>query len=75
MPPLEFNIRRKNRQPERLGWVPGISHVAGDKPPRMHWRTYNRLFQEYITQSTATLGIMAEQMGLMTDRLEGMRLR
>ena len=73
--PGDRALRRANRLREQLGWVPGIAHGLGDRPPRMHWRTYNRLFLEYITQSTAALGIMAEQMGLMTDRLEEMSLR
>ena len=33
-------IRRADKLRDRLGWVAGIVHGAGDKPKGMHWRTF-----------------------------------
>lgn len=73
--PGDRALRQANRLRERLGWVPGIAHGAGDKPARMHWRTYNRMCLEYYSQSNKVFASMAEQMGLLTGRLEEISLR
>lgn len=73
--PGDRALRRANKLRQQLGWVPGIAHGAGDRPARMHWRTYNRLRLEYFRQSNAVFASMAEQMGLLTVRLASVRLQ
>ena len=38
--PNDRCIRRADKLRDRLGWVAGIVHGAGDKPKGMHWRTF-----------------------------------
>ena len=42
--PLDRSIRRIRNIHLRLGGGPSIRDPFPDKPPRMHWRTYGRLF-------------------------------
>lgn len=39
--------RQAERIRERLGWPPGIANANGEKPTRMHWRTYMLLRDQH----------------------------
>ena len=44
--PLDRSIRRARNIRARLGGGPSILDLFPEKPPRMHWRTYGRLFNK-----------------------------
>lgn len=44
---------RADKLRERLGWMPGILNAEGGKPKGMHWRTYWRLYQSVIAETSA----------------------
>lgn len=54
----------------RLGWVAGILNPEGGKPKGMHWRTYERLTNEYHHHVNRALAGMSEMLGLTMERLE-----
>jgi hypothetical protein len=46
--PADRAVRRADRLRARLGWPGGVLEGAGwGKPRGMHWRTYERLCDEY----------------------------
>lgn len=63
-------FRRVDTMRKRLGWQPGILNPAGQKPKGMHWRTYWRLFQEYLQLTDAGLEILARDVGIIGNRLD-----
>lgn len=67
-------MRRADTIRRRLGWGAGIANPEGDKPKGMHWRTYERLKAEYAAFANASWAGMAERLGLMNRRLNGLGL-
>lgn len=54
----------------RLGWPPGVLNRAGGKPKGMHWRTYHRLFLEYLNLADVALEGLSRDLGLVNGRLD-----
>ena len=67
-------MRRADTIRRRLGWGAGIANPEGGKPKGMHWRTFERLKAEYAAFANASWAGMAERLGLMNRRLEGLGL-
>lgn len=67
-------MRRADTIRLRLGWGAGIANPEGGKPKGMHWRTFERLKAEYAAFTNASFAGMAERLGLMKRRLEGLGL-
>ena len=65
-------MRRADTIRRRLGWKAGIANPKGDKPKGMHWRTFERLTAEHDTYVSASLAGMAQRLGLMNRRLNGL---
>ncbi len=65
-------IRRYNTIRRRLGWKPGFLNGYGGKPTGMHWRTFERLRAEHDAFVSASLAGMAERLGEVTRRLDGL---
>ena len=63
--------RGANRLRKKLGWEPGILNGPGSKPKGMHWRTCERLLARHEGLIGIALAGMAEKMGLLQGRLEG----
>lgn len=55
-----------------LGWEPGILNGTGWKPKGMHWRTFERLKAEHDAFVNASLVGMAERLGMVNRRLNGL---
>lgn len=59
---------RADKLRDRLGWEAGILNGNGEKPKRMHWRTFERLEAEHDTLVNQTLaGVMAKFGALAKD--------
>ena len=56
----------------RLGWQAGILNPAGGKPKGMHWKTYQRLTNDYCTEAHRAMAGMSARLGLTMGRLEKM---
>ena len=54
----------------RLGWVPGIANLPGDKPKGMHWKTYRLLTTAYYVEAQQAMAGMSLRMGSVVNRLE-----
>lgn len=67
-------MRRADTIRLRLGWGAGVANPEGGKPKGMHWRTFERLKAEYAAFTNASFAGMAERLGLMKRRLEGLGL-
>jgi hypothetical protein len=67
-------MRRADTIRRLLGWGAGIANPEGGKPKGMHWRTYERLKAEYAAFANASWAGMAERLGLMNRRLDGLGL-
>ena len=67
-------MRRADTIRRQLGWGAGIANPPGEKPKGMHWRTYTRLLDQYHAFASASWAGMAERLGLMNRRLEGLGL-
>lgn len=67
-------MRRADTIRRRLGWEAGIANPEGGKPKGMHWRTFERLKAEHDAFANASWAGMAERLGLMNRRLEGLGL-
>jgi hypothetical protein len=65
-------MRRADTIRRRLGWGAGIANPEGGKPKGMQWRTYKRLKAEYAAFASASWAGMAERLGLMNRRLDGL---
>jgi hypothetical protein len=65
-------MRRADTIRRRLGWGAGIANPEGGKPKGMHWRTFERMKAEYAAFANASWAGMAERLGLMNRRLEGL---
>lgn len=65
-------IRRADTIRARLGWHPGIAFPKGDKPKGMHWRTFERLKAEHDAFANASWAGVAERLGLVSRRLDGL---
>jgi len=63
-------FRRANAIRARLGWASGILSLDGDKPPRMHWRTFQRLRAELDVLTNALLGILGEWLDRAEERVD-----
>ncbi|MDT3708298.1 MAG: hypothetical protein ROZ09_15880 [Thiobacillus sp.] len=57
------NIRKK------LGGSANLTMAFPDKPKGMHWRTYWGLYNRGTTLERQSMILMAEQLGLLNDRL------
>ena len=66
--------RRADRIRDRLGWEPGMLNGNGCKPKGMHWRTFQRLQAEHNAFVQASLAGMAQRLGLVNRRLDGLGL-
>ena len=66
--------RRADNLRDRLGWVPGVIHGAGDKPKGMHWQTFWRLMAIYNDHERQTLAGMAVKLDRLKGRLGRMGL-
>jgi hypothetical protein len=64
-------MRRADAIRQRLGWGAGIANPPGGKPKGMHWRTYERLKAEHDAFARVSWKGVAERIGLMNQRLEG----
>jgi hypothetical protein len=64
--------RRADTIRRRLGWEPGILNGPGWKPKGMHWRTFERLKAEHDAFVNASLVGMAERLGMVNRRLNGL---
>lgn len=64
--------RRADTIRRRLGWEPGILNGPGWKPKGMHWRTFERLRSKHDYFVTASLAGMAERLGMVNRRLNGL---
>jgi hypothetical protein len=64
--------RRADNIRMRLGWHPGIANPTGGKPKGMHWRTYSRLMAEYSTFAQTSWAGMAERLGMLAKKTEGL---
>lgn len=64
--------RRADSIRRRLGWEPGMLNGPGRKPKGMHWRTFERLRSEHDDFVTASLAGMAERLGIVNRRLDGL---
>ena len=67
-------VRRADTIRRRLGWGAGIANPIGDKPKGMHKRTYLRLLNEYNNFAKDAWEGVAERLGLINRRLEGLGL-
>ena len=67
-------MRRADRIRDKLGWSGSILSGCGDKPKGMHWRTYDRLSQEYDAIKGQAVSGLAEKLGITTE-LQAMRQR
>lgn len=56
--------RKADRIRRKLGWKVGILNPKGDKPPGMHWKTYQRLVAQHDAYAQVALNGMAEQLRL-----------
>lgn len=65
-------MRRADTIRRRLGWRAGIAHLAGGKPKGMHWRTFERLKAEHDAFAYASWAGLAERLGLVSRRLDGL---
>lgn len=68
-------MRRADTIRRRLGWGAGIANPEGGKPKGMHWRTFGRLITEYYGFANASWQGMAERLGIVNRRLEGLKDR
>jgi len=57
-------MRRADKIRERLGWRPGVLRLPGCKPKKMHWRTYERLADEYDTLVAQSLSDLSQRFSL-----------
>ena len=64
--------RRADAIRRRLGWEPGFLNGGGHKPKGMHGRTFERLKAEHDVFVNASLVGMAERLGLMNRRMDGL---
>lgn len=67
-------MRRADTIRTRLGWQAGIANPKGEKPKGMHWRTYQRLIAKHDALVSASLAGMAERLGIVNRRLDGLSL-
>jgi len=58
----------------RLGWVPGIAHPEGDKPKGMHWKTYERLLNQYHHKADRAMAGVWGCLERLTGRLGRIKL-
>lgn len=65
-------FRRAENIRHRLGWKPGIANPQGDKPDRMHWRTYMQLKNELEQLTEALTLSVSRWVGRAEVRLERM---
>ena len=68
--PLDRAYRRANNLRDRLGWIPGVIHGAGDKPKGMHWRTFWRMQAGHDANAMQALGGMRVKLGKALARLD-----
>lgn len=68
--PDDRATRRADKLRDRLGWVAGILHGAGDKPKGMHWRTFWRMQASHDAHVMQALAGMSAKLGLTMARLE-----
>lgn len=64
--------RRADKIRQRLGWEPGILNGQGDKPPRMHWTTFERLQAEHNAFVSAWQAGWEQWLGLANRRLDNL---
>ena len=69
--PDDRACRRADKLRDRLGWEAGILNGEGNKPKGMHWLTYERLKARHNDHVNQSLAGMAEKLGLVMGRLEG----
>lgn len=65
-------VRRADTIRRRLGWEPGILNGEGDKPKGMRWSTFERLTAEHDELVEVSLAEIAERLGLLRGRLDGL---
>jgi hypothetical protein len=66
-------IRRAEKLRRRLGWEPGFLNDQGGKPKGMHWRTYWRLFRQYVDVQGVALEAFSATVGMLNRRIEGLQ--
>ena len=62
-------IRKADRIREQLGWQRGILNEAGDKPPWMRWKTFDRLSSLHDELFRQALQDFALKLGLTSGTL------
>jgi hypothetical protein len=67
--------RRANKLRERLGWEAGILNGEGGKPKGMHWATFERLKARHDVAVYRSLQGLADRLGLLDGRLQGINAR
>lgn len=60
--PIDRQFKRVAILRARLGWYGGVAHGIGEKPLRMHHRTFDRLLNEYHHTATKVLQMTLEQL-------------
>ena len=60
--PIDRQFKRVAILRARLGWHGGVAHGIGEKPPRMHQRTFDRLLNEYHYTASKVLQMTLEQL-------------
>jgi hypothetical protein len=66
----ERSYRPADKLRARLGWVPGILNESGSKSKGMHWKTYERLTNDYYNHVNRALAGMSARLGVTMARLE-----
>lgn len=60
--PIDRQFKRVAILRARLGWYGGVAHGIGEKPLRMHHRTFDRLLNEYHYTASRVLQMTLEQL-------------
>lgn len=69
--PIDRQFKRVAILRARLGWYGGVAHGIGEKPLRMHQRTFDRLLNEYHYTASKVLQMTLEQLpkGVSSDEI------
>jgi len=62
--------RRADKIRERLDWEPGILNGEGLKPKGMHWKTFERLFNQHQQFVHSSLMGISDRFGLYSGLID-----